>query len=76
MRMVDTGHARRVDKFCSAWSIRMLALYADASNEAGGLRPWRPGCLFDQPYVEVLALRLIRAEWGKRRQARIDKGAG
>ena len=52
----------------------MVGLFADCQNEAGGLRPWRGGCLFDQPYQEVLALRLIRSEWGRRRQARIDKG--
>ena len=74
VKLVDTGHAARLDKFCSAWSIRMVGLFADCQNEAGGLRPWRGECLFDQPYQEVLALRVIRSEWGRRRQARIDKG--
>ena len=73
VKLIDAGHAGRLMNFCSRWSISMVALYADVSNESGGLSPWRPGCLFDQPYQELLALRLIRSEWSRRRASKLDK---
>ena len=63
MRLVDSGNASRLDKFCSPWSIQMVALAADVSLDGGGLLCWRAGALEDQPYKELLALRLVRSEW-------------
>lgn len=51
----------------------MVALFHDVSLDGGGLLPWRMGPLEEQPYKELLALRLIRAEWGRRRAAKLDK---
>ena len=73
VKLIEAGHGRRLDKFCSPWSIQMVALFSDVALEGGGLLPWRRGCLEDQPYKELLALRLIRAEWSRRNAARLDK---
>ena len=51
----------------------MVALFNDVALDGGGLLPWRSGALEAQPYRELLALRLIRAEWGRRRAAKMDK---
>lgn len=51
----------------------MVALFHDVALDGGGLLPWRSGALEAQPYRELLALRLIRAEWGRRRAAKMDK---
>jgi len=51
----------------------MVALFGDAVLEGGGIMPWRAGALEDQPYRELLALRLIRSEWARRNKSRMDK---
>ena len=71
--MIDAGHADRLDRFVPPWVIKMCALYADVVLDGGGILPWRAGALEDQPYRELLALRLLRAEWSRRHNARMDR---
>ena len=73
VKLIDAGHSERLHAYCSRWSIRMVALYGDVALEGGGFVPWRSGSLYDHPYREILALRLIRAEWARRLEARRKK---
>ena len=73
IKLIEAGHGDRLHRFCSPWSIQMVALFHDVALDGGGLLPWRSGALEAQPYRELLALRLIRAEWGRRREAKMDK---
>ena len=72
VKLVDAGHADRLHRFCSPWSIQMVALFSDVALEGGGLLPWRAGPLEDQPYKELLALRFIRSQWQRRQAARLE----
>jgi hypothetical protein len=71
VKLIDAGHADRLDRYCAPWTIRMVALQPDVALEGGGLLPWRAGALYDQPHREVLAIRLIRSEWSRRREKRL-----
>ena len=74
VKWISQGKGRHLGRIgVSPWLIRMLALFPDVALEGGGLLPWRPGNLYDQPVREVLALRAIRAAWSKQREAEIKK---
>ena len=54
------------------WLVRLCGIAQDVQTEAGALLPWTAGSqtIAEQPFREVLVLRLIRAELA---QARAQK---
>ena len=68
VKFIATGKGRHLRRFgVSGFLIRMLALYPDVCLDGGGILPWRPGNLYDQPARELAALRSIRSAWAKQR---------